>query len=148
MSVTVRVVADEADLKACYALRFEVFVDEQGVSAESEIDAEDAGATHLLLLEDAVPIGTLRILRDGDTARIGRVCLRASARGRGLGAALMRRAIAVIEEDRTVARIKLSAQVTVVGFYEGLGFTAYGPLYDDERIPHQAMERQLAPAAG
>ncbi|MGE4326049.1 MAG: GNAT family N-acetyltransferase [Pseudodonghicola sp.] len=130
-----------AERQACYDLRFEVFVDEQGVTPESEIDAADDQATHLLMLEAEAPIGTLRILYEAADARIGRVCLRQSARGKGLGAALMRAALAAIAAGPKVDKIRLSAQVSVLGFYEGLGFLAYGPVYDDEGIPHQSMER-------
>lgn len=144
----IAVVVTDADRQLCYDLRFEVFVDEQGVTPETEIDAEDSTATHLLLRRDDEALGTLRILYDGRDARIGRVCLRKSARGTGLGAELMRAALRVIAAGPKVDKIRLSAQVPVVGFYEKLGFTAYGPIYDDERIPHQAMERPMEQQAG
>lgn len=146
--MSVAVATTEADRQACYALRFEVFVDEQGVTPETEIDAEDATATHLLLRRDGVALGTLRILYDGADARIGRVCVRKSARGSGLGAELMRAALRVIADGPRVDKIRLSAQLSVVGFYRTLGFAAYGSVYDDERIPHQAMERPMEMQAG
>ena len=57
-------------LDACLALRFEVFVDEQGVPVEEERDALDDSATHLLALKDGVPVGTARIVFTEDIAKI------------------------------------------------------------------------------
>lgn len=146
--MNIAIARTDAERQACFDLRFEVFVDEQGVTPESEIDAADQEAIHLLMTGEDGPIGTLRILYEAGDARIGRVCLRQSARGKGLGAALMQAALAAIAEGPAVAAIRLSAQVPVLGFYEGLGFTAYGPVYDDEGIPHRSMKRDATGAAG
>jgi ElaA protein len=88
-----------------------------------------------------MPVGTARIHIVGDVAKIGRVCVLRSHRGRGLGAALIHEALAVSRGRAITAR--LGAQVHALGFYEALGFAAIGPVYDDAGIDHRDMVRAL-----
>ena len=131
------------DLAACHALRRAVFIEEQGVSEAEELDDKDAGAIHLLARRDGRPVGTARILLQGDTGKIGRVCVLAQARGTGLGAALIRAALDALRDRPGITRAQLGAQTHALGFYEKLGFTAFGPVYDDAGIPHRDMIRDL-----
>ncbi|MFK7834757.1 MAG: GNAT family N-acetyltransferase [Sulfitobacter sp.] len=129
------------DLETCLALRREVFMEEQGVSLADEVDGLDPDCLHLLASVDGVPAGTARIHLVESTAKIGRVCLIISQRGKGLGAALILKALEVAKGKAT--RAKLGAQVDALGFYEKLGFTAIGPVYDDAGIPHRDMVQDL-----
>jgi len=132
------------DIPACQAIRREVFVVEQSVPEEDEWDDLDGEAIHLLALDNArQPIGTARILLQGDTGKIGRVAVVKSARGTGMGAALIRAALDELRALPGITRAKLGAQTHAIGFYEKLGFTAYGPEYDDAGIPHRDMVREL-----
>lgn len=140
MSVEVRVTDD---LAACLALRRTVFIEEQGVPEADELDDLDGQAVHLLAYVDGVPMGSARLLRSGETGKIGRVCVLASARGTGLGVALMRKALEVLAADPALRRAKLGAQTHALGFYERLGFVAEGPEYLDAGIPHRDMVRPL-----
>lgn len=127
------------DLETCYALRHEVFVVEQNVPIEEERDALDATATHLLARQDGAATGTARIVFIDDIAKVGRVCVTTQARGTGLGAALIKAAIQVASERDGIAKVKLGAQTHALGFYEKLGFTAFGPVYLDAGIEHRDM---------
>ncbi len=131
------------DLEACLKLRFEVFVDEQGVPVEEERDALDDSATHLLALQDGTPVGTARIVFQDDTAKIGRVCVVKTARGTGLGAKLIEACVNVARNQAGITRAKLGAQTHAIGFYEKLGFEVYGPVYLDAGIHHRDMVRPL-----
>ena len=131
------------DLAACHALRRAVFIEEQGVSEAEEMDDKDADAIHLLAREKGQPVGSARILLMGDTGKITRVCVLPLARGTGLGAALIRAALDVLRVQPGITRAKLGAQTHALGFYGKLGFTAYGPVYDDAGIPHRDMTRDL-----
>ncbi|WP_065333542.1 GNAT family N-acetyltransferase [Tritonibacter mobilis] len=131
------------DLKACLKLRFEVFVDEQGVPVEEERDALDDSATHLLALQDGTPVGTARIVFQDDTAKIGRVCVVKTARGTGLGAKLIEACVSVAGNQAGITRAKLGAQTHAIGFYEKLGFEVYGPVYLDAGIDHRDMVKPL-----
>ena len=127
------------DLATCHALRRAVFIEEQGVPEADELDDLDAQAIHLLATVDGRPMGSARLLRLGDTGKIGRVCVLAQARGTGLGAALIRAALDEFRAMPGIAKVKLGAQTHALGFYERLGFAAFGPEYDDAGIPHRDM---------
>ncbi|KEJ90579.1 GNAT family N-acetyltransferase [Sulfitobacter donghicola] len=130
------------DRETCYALRHQVFVQEQGYSAEGEIDELDPVSIHLLAEQDGTPIGTARVFIKEDTAKIGRVCVLRSGRGTGLGARLIQAAVQVARQNK-MARVVLGAQAHAVGFYEKLGFRAFAEPYLDEGEPHQMMEKNL-----
>jgi ElaA protein len=129
------------DVTACRALRRTVFIDEQGVSEADEIDDLDEICLHLLAVDADSPVGTARVHIANGLAKIGRVCVLKSHRGTGLGAALIRKALDVSRGK--AAQAKLGAQTHALGFYETLGFTATGPIYDDAGIPHRDMLREL-----
>lgn len=131
------------DIMACLALRRTVFIEEQGVSEADEHDDLDAVAVHLLATLNTCPIGTARLLRDGATGKIGRVCVLPDQRGTGLGAALIRAAVDQFRQMPGITRVKLGAQTHALGFYEKLGFVAFGPVYDDAGIPHRDMALTL-----
>ena len=129
------------DIDACRALRRVVFIQEQGVSEADEIDELDGECLHLLAVEGVTPVGTARIhIKDG-VAKIGRVCVLKSHRGTGLGARLIRDALAGSKGKAKTA--KLGAQLHALGFYEALGFAAFGPVYDDAGIDHRDMALDL-----
>ena len=136
-------IAETQDIAACRALRFNVFVGEQNVPPEEEIDDLDDEAIHMLARRDGVPVGSARMLVLADTGKIGRVCVLASERGHGTGGALMRACLDRLRAEPGVARAKLSSQTHAIPFYERLGFTAYGPEYDDAGIPHRDMVLDL-----
>ncbi|MFE6523020.1 GNAT family N-acetyltransferase [Streptomyces sp. NPDC057794] len=149
----VRAAEDPADRAACFAVRKEVFVREQGVPEDLEYDAYDAGAVHVLAVrEDGMPLGTGRLLvgeaavaqtgADASVGSLGRLAVTAHARGLGVGAALVR----ALEEEaraRGLAAVDLHAQTHALGFYQRLGYAAYGSEYLEAGLPHQAMRRSL-----
>lgn len=120
-------------------IRFIVFVAEQGVPAELEMDEMDAQCLHALAFHESEAIGTGRLLPDG---HIGRMAVMKPWRGRGVGAALLRRLIEAARE-RGDAEVLLSAQVHALGFYRAHGFVPYGEVYEEAGIPHQAMRLSL-----
>ncbi|MFJ8750757.1 GNAT family N-acetyltransferase [Streptomyces sp. NPDC102441] len=143
----------ESDLAACFQVRKDVFVGEQQVPEEIEYDAHDASAVHVIAVaSDGSALGTGRLLHGeaavdrngGDRAvgSLGRLAVTRAARGLGVGAALVR---TIEEEARTLglAAVDLHAQTHALGFYERLGYTAYGPEFPDAGIPHRAMRRAL-----
>ncbi|MGW0993836.1 GNAT family N-acetyltransferase [Streptomyces sp. NPDC002520] len=150
---TVRIAEDPADREACFAVRKAVFVVEQDVPEDIEYDAYDAGAVHVLAVrEDGVPLGTGRLLYgesaaaktggDASVGSLGRLAVAREARGLGVGAALVR-AIEDTARARGLAAVDLHAQTQALGFYERLGYEAYGPEFPDAGIAHRAMRRAL-----
>ncbi len=137
------VIAETRDIALCRTLRRVVFIDEQGVSEADELDDKDEEAVHLLAREGSLALGSARLLVEGDTGKIGRVCVLQQGRGRGIGAALIRAGVAHFRHRGDLAQVKLGAQTHALGFYEALGFQAVGEVYDDAGIPHRDMILKL-----
>lgn len=136
-------IIETRDIDACIALRRIVFMDEQGISEEDEIDDLDGVAVHLLALDAGRPVGTARLLVEGATGKIGRVCVLKEARGTGLGAALIRAGVDRLRARGGIETVKLGAQTHAMGFYAKLGFAPCGEVYDDAGIPHRNMALAL-----
>ncbi|MEV2196056.1 GNAT family N-acetyltransferase [Streptomyces phaeochromogenes] len=152
-SYVVRVAEDPADREACFAVRKEVFVVEQGVPEDIEYDSYDADALHVVAVrEDGLPFGAGRLLY-GEVAAaktggepgvgsLGRLAVLKAARGLGVGVALVR-GIEDAARARGLTAVDLHAQTHALGFYERLGYVAYGPEFLDAGIAHLAMRREL-----
>jgi predicted GNAT family N-acyltransferase len=121
-------------------IRFAVFVEEQGVPPELEMDDHDAQCVHALAYSEGRAIGTGRLLPDG---HIGRMAVLKEWRGRGAGRALLRRLIDAARR-RGDREVLLSSQTHALGFYRAEGFEPEGAVYEEAGIPHQAMRRRLA----
>ena len=149
----IRIAVDPADRHLCDAVRKEVFVVEQRVPEDLEFDGLDDDAVQFLAVrDDGVAIGTGRLLygplvadRTGGDATVGvlgRLAVAREARGLGIGAALVR-AIEEAARQAGLAEIDLHAQSYALGFYERLGYRAYGEEFLDVNIPHRAMRHVL-----
>ena len=144
MGLEIRRPRDEEELAAALALRIDVFCGEQGVTFDGDRDGLDDEALHLVAVdEQGEVIGTCRMLiAPGGTARFGRLCVRASARGTGVGALLLAEA----EREARAAgarRIGMHAQTDALGLYRRAGFRPYGERFDEEGIEHLGMEKDL-----
>ena len=126
----------QADAKP---IRFTVFVDEQRVPAEIELDEHDAQCVHAVVYDGKQAVGTGRLLPDG---RIGRMAVLKEFRSRGVGALLLK-ALVQRAKERGDTEVVLSAQVKAVPFYRAHGFIAEGDIYMEAGIPHQDMRRRL-----
>lgn len=124
-------------------LRREVFVSEQGVPLELEIDEMDEAAIHFVLLLEGEVAATLRLLPQDNCVKIGRVAVKREYRKRGLGTRLMKLAIAHAVLGGFHGAI-LDAQVDSIPFYEKLGFSAEGEIFMDAGIPHRGMRLKFA----
>ena len=120
-------------------IRFEVFVDEQNVPEELEIDGLDEEAKHVLAYIDNEAIGTGRILSDG---HIGRVAVLKKHRGLGIGKFLMQELITCSDEKKK-KKLWLASQWHAHGFYLDLGFDCEGEIYEQAGIDHIKMPKKL-----
>ena len=119
-----------------YAIREDVFVEEQGIPAELEFDDMDAQCLHAVAFAgNGEAVGTGRLLPDG---HIGRIAVRREARGKGVGAAIVA-GLMDQAHARGDAMVALNAQVAAEPFYERLGFERKGEVFDEAGIPHVAM---------
>lgn len=127
-----------SDFAACLAIRTEVFVNEQNVPVEEELDSFDAIALHILALVGGQPIGTARAVEKAlGHWKIGRVAVRVSHRQQGIGAALMQ----AIESACHGSHFTLSAQTHALSFYKRLGYEAEGTEFFEAGIPHFLMHK-------
>ena len=119
-------------------IRDAVFIAEQSVPPELEWDSEDMDAVHFLASEGDYPIGTARLLQDGE---IGRLSVLKDWRGLKVGEGLLTAAINEAEK-RGLKEQKLSAQVQAIAFYERFGFTVVSDEFLEAGLPHVNMVRQ------
>lgn len=139
MTATILIVPPFSTLgNAAFALRREVFVWEQKVPQAEENDADDLTATHFVAVLDGEVVGTLRLIIKPEHVKIGRVAVRHAFRGQGHARQMI---LAAMEHCRAQGqdRFYLTSQSDKLGFYERLGYVAFGPEFEDGGMPHRAM---------
>ena len=135
--------AKGADRDAAYALRFRVFVDEQKVPEDEELDDIDEVAWHVVLLtDDDRAIATGRTIMRGDVGKMQRIAVESDCRGLGLGRVIMDR-LEDWARSQGATTGRLEGQVQAIPFYEKLGYVPYGDVYLDAGIPHRWMDKEL-----
>jgi len=150
-SLEILVIRSQAEMDQALDVRRRVFVEEQGVPMELEIDEHDGDpaqvttAVHVLGREAGVPLATGRLIlcheADG-RPHIGRVAVIKERRGRGIGRAVML-ALHDLARQRGFRSLTLAAQLHAIGFYEKLGYAARGPVFLDAGIEHRWMDVEL-----
>jgi predicted GNAT family N-acyltransferase len=127
-------------------IRFKVFVEEQGVPRDIELDERDPHCVHALAYEQDRVVGTGRLLPREQgaphVAHVGRMAVLAECRGQGIGSRILESLIGKARE-RGERQIALSAQVHAVEFYRNHGFHPMGEIYEEAGIPHRKMRRAI-----
>jgi ElaA protein len=119
-------------------LRLEVFVVEQRITVENELDGLDVQAEHVLgKTPDGRVVATARLVPVEGAVKVGRIVVDRAWRGRGVGRALMLH----VDQHLGARGGVMSAQAHLVGWYESLGWRAEGPVYDEAGIPHRLLRR-------
>ena len=125
------------------AIRYAVFVVEQGVDRAIEWDGHETAAEHILLVEEERPIGTARVRRtDEQTLNCERIAVRSSDRSAGWGKRLMD-VCETIGREHGVAACVLHAQQRVVEFYRRQGYAVVSEPFEEAGIPHVKMQLEL-----
>lgn len=128
-------------VKDAFMIREEVFIKEQGF--EEEFDEKDKESYHIVGYDGELPVCCARIFYDGDNIwHAGRIAVKKSYRGTGLGAELMK---AICEKAKSLGgkKVVLGAQVRASGFYAKQGFEKAREEYLEEGCPHIGMEKNL-----
>ncbi len=149
-TIEVSVIRTPAEMEEALSVRRRVFIDEQGVAEDEEIDGYDAdpatvpAAVQVIGRVDGVPVATARLLLDaGDRfPHIGRVAVLAEQRRRGYGNAVMQ-ALQDEARRRGLGGIALAAQLHAIPFYERLGYVARGEVFLDAGIEHRWMDLEF-----
>ena len=137
-----KVAKSQREIDGAFEVRKRVFVEEQKVPIEEEIDEYDKEAVHVIAKEDGVVIGTGRLVIEGEKGRIGRMAVDKKYRGQGVGKELMMK----LEDEaveRKVKELYLHAQVQAQNFYDKLEYTPRGEKFDECGIMHQEMFKIL-----
>ncbi|WP_268821893.1 GNAT family N-acetyltransferase [Paenibacillus tarimensis] len=142
MKVEVKRITLPEDLEHAYRIRRKVFVEEQGVAAEVEIDEYESQADHILVYYEGEPVGTSRIRNVDGVAKLERICLLPTHRKHGLGKLLVSE-LEAIAREKGLKKAKLHGQVQAKAFYEKLGYTAVSDVFIEENIPHLLFVKEL-----
>ena len=135
MTLDIRRVTWEDASETLSAIRLEVFVNEQSVPIEEELDGMDEVCTHFLATIDGNPVGVARLMPSG---QIGRMAVLVSHRKRGIGALLLKAAVNEAIANGN-SRPFLHAQTHALSFYAANGFEAFGDIFLDAGIEHREM---------
>jgi predicted GNAT family N-acyltransferase len=135
---TIRIRRAETDSERALAheIRHAVFVLEQGVPREVEVDGRDGEALHFLAWLGARAVATARVRETADGHKLERVAVLEPLRGRRVGDALIRHVLLALPSHE---RVYVHAQSGAVGFWERLGFVAEGAGFTEGGIPHHYM---------
>ena len=144
MSLEVKKLDSPEEAEAVRLLRTRVFVDEQGVPSELEVDEFDDTAVHAVAYKSGVVVGTGRLILDTPTdARIGRMAVEASHRRNGLGSAIL----AFLENEarsQGARRLNLHAQHYAKDFYAKYSYCECGDTFIEAGILHVEMTKDIA----
>jgi predicted GNAT family N-acyltransferase len=142
--VSIRWSAGPEHVRGAVAVREQVFCLEQGVPREEELDGLDDQALHVVALQPHAGrvIGTLRLLLDGGTAKIGRVAVEREWRGRGIASRMLALALERAQE-RGCRDARLASQLDATGLYERVGFTVESEPFEEAGIAHVWMARPI-----
>ena len=139
MAIEIRPASWDRDAELLSEIRRRVFIEEQSVPEDLELDGEDATAWHWLALQNGEAAGTVRLLRGG---HIGRMAVLRRWRGGGVGSALLLATVAYARQQH-LRDVYLHAQMHALPFYQRHGFTPEGPEFMDAGIPHRSMRLVL-----
>lgn len=134
-------VQNDQQLEDAYYVRKTVFVEEQNVPIDIEIDEHESEAAHFVLYDEGQPIGAARFRVVDGYGKLERICVLKEKRGTGAGKALM----AALEEhatDNGIGKLKLNAQTQAIPFYEKLGYKVVSEEFLDAGIPHKTMVKE------
>ncbi len=139
--LTVTLIATPTDLDYAFAIRREVFVVEQNVSAEDEYDEFEPSSRHFLARLEAEPVGTARWRTTDKGIKLERFAVRAAARGQGVGKALVRTVLDDVfaHHPQLTQSIYMHAQLSAMPLYLGFGFGAVGEQFAECGIQHYTM---------
>lgn len=138
----IKIATSNKERKQVYKVRTTVFVDEQNVSIEEEIDEYEDEAIHFVGIENGLPIAASRLRWVGQMGKLERICILKNHRGKSYGTKM----IEAMEEqviEKGYTQTKLHAQTQALKFYERLGYEVISDEFLDAGIPHVAMTKQL-----
>jgi predicted GNAT family N-acyltransferase len=140
--VTFKIVENQKELEDAFSVRRTVFINEQNVPAEEELDHHEDEATHFVLYHEGSPIGAGRFRFVDGYGKVERICVLKEARKTGAGKRIMNGIEEyALEED--IRKLKLNSQTHAIPFYAGLGYEVVSEEFLDAGIPHKTMIKSI-----
>ncbi|MBT2729335.1 GNAT family N-acetyltransferase [Bacillus sp. ISL-75] len=140
--MTVKIVENQKELEDAYSVRKIVFVEEQNVPLEEEIDAYEDEAKHFVMYDEGSPIAAGRFRFVDGYGKVERICVLNKARKTGAGKTIMN-AIEDYARQKDIHKLKLNAQTHAIPFYAGLGYEIVSEEFMDAGIPHKTMGKEI-----
>ena len=140
--MNIKVVETKEEKNQVFQIRTTVFVDEQKVSIEEEIDEFEDSAIHFIGYENEVPVAASRLRWVDEYGKIERVCILKEYRGKSYGTDMINR-MEVEVTKKGYTKTKLNAQTRAVDFYKRLGYKVVSGEFLDAGIPHVTMTKQI-----
>lgn len=138
----VKIVTNKNQLQEAFSIRKKVFVEEQQVPLEEEIDQYEDEAVHFLLYDQHIPIGAGRFRSVDGIGKVERICVLENHRKSGSGKAIMDK-IEEYSKGEGFKKLKLNAQTHAIPFYSKLGYEIISEEFLDAGIPHRTMIKQI-----
>ncbi|MBT2215460.1 GNAT family N-acetyltransferase [Virgibacillus dakarensis] len=132
----------DQEIQQAFQVRTTVFVDEQHVPPEEELDHFDKEAIHFIVIQNDSPIAASRLRFAGDYGKLERICVLKEQRGKSYGAQLIQ-AMETETVKKGYRKAKLNAQTHAENFYKRLGYETVSGEFLDAGIPHVTMIKQL-----
>lgn len=126
-----------------FYVRTKVFIEEQHVDVEEEIDEHEDACVHFVLYDEShSPIGAGRFRVLDGIGKVERICVLSTSRKKGSGAMIMN-AIELHAKETGISKLKLNAQTQAIPFYEKLGYEVVSEEFMDAGIPHKTMIKNI-----
>ena len=143
MLLDIRFTQNNKDMLSCLDLRRTVFIEEQNVPKNEEVDGDDPDCDHILLTVSDIPVGAARLKYYNDFIKVQRVCVLKNYRGQGIGSKIINFIIRHVEKNDIRSSVRLGSQIHALEFYKRLGFIEFGEEYLDAGILHKDMEFRI-----
>jgi predicted GNAT family N-acyltransferase len=140
--VTFKIAQTVHEREDAYSIRRTVFIVEQNVPEEEEIDQYEDESTHFVLYDDGIPVGAGRFRMMDDYGKVERICVLKEARNTGAGRKIMN-GIEAFAQKQGVQKLKLNAQTHAIPFYDRLGYEVASGEFLDAGIPHKTMIKNI-----
>lgn len=137
----VKQVSTKEQLEDAYTVRRTVFVQEQQVPEEEEIDQFEDDSTHVVLYDNQEPVGAGRVRVLDGIGKLERICVLSTSRQKGAGKLIVDK-LEDVATAQGVRKLKLNAQTHAIPFYERLGYETVSDVFMDAGIPHVTMIKQ------
>ncbi|MFC4620152.1 GNAT family N-acetyltransferase [Camelliibacillus cellulosilyticus] len=138
----VKVVENHMEYEDALEVRKKVFIVEQQVPEDLEIDEFEDTSIHFVAYDQGQAVGAGRLRKKGDDAKVERICVIPERRGQHIGGLIMR-AVEAEAEKMGCEGLLLNAQCHALPFYEKLGYIVTSDEFEEAGISHVEMRKNL-----